>query len=375
MAERSMHKYTYSITLTYADDTQFNRDGAAMFRYSDIEGFMKRLRRSIDHHSGKGHAVRFLCAGEYGDREQRCHWHILLFSDYDILTRGAWTAPWGAVSAREDIISPPDKEYRRSWSLWPHGFVLVQQPDQAGVAYVVDYALKDQFNLANSQDTARSTRSEVYATGYFAQSRRPALGQPYLASILDDFSSKGYCMPTANIDVPDMTGYWYPRGTLREYYLTGVAQINADYRLKNGHNLPQWSTLLHSCADSETDLEYLLGTSTEQEHEQDFESEQYRLDKSIRWKRQELSARKWARRCGSTLPCTSCLASISAEALRALGLCKQPTENGLDFFFEKRPHETIAPYQSDGKNSGCNSYCELRGTIAHKGVFYAKQSS
>ena len=90
MAEKATSAHTYSVTLTYGSDTQEKRDGAAAFRYSDVYYFLKRLRDRAKYKFGKEAYVRFLCAGELGSQNGRCHWHIVLYSNFDIASLGSF---------------------------------------------------------------------------------------------------------------------------------------------------------------------------------------------------------------------------------------------------------------------------------------------
>lgn len=66
------------VTLTYRDEHL----GDNNLDYVDIQLFLKRLRKRT---KGK---IKFYCAGEYGEKTLRKHWHIVLFGNinrYDIL--------------------------------------------------------------------------------------------------------------------------------------------------------------------------------------------------------------------------------------------------------------------------------------------------
>lgn len=75
-----------AITLTYREkDLPCVKVGnqrccVGELRYKDIQDFMKRLRSSWDRRGVK-HDVRYLVAGEYGHKNGRCHWHMILFNN------------------------------------------------------------------------------------------------------------------------------------------------------------------------------------------------------------------------------------------------------------------------------------------------------
>lgn len=170
MAEKALHPHALCLALTYSDRTEKGRDGARMFAYADVRDFLKRLRSAAHYAVEKenerrieeaGHVfvetlpapvVRFLCAGEQGSRNGRCHWHLILFSNLDLLTLGEITLRGRKLTDRADIMTVGKRKRRCHWSLWaddktPLGFVTFQEPDQGGMSYVLSYCLKDQFTV------------------------------------------------------------------------------------------------------------------------------------------------------------------------------------------------------------------------------------
>lgn len=75
-----------AITLTYRNDdlpcvkVGSKRLAIGELRYKDIQDFMKRLRMNWTR-QGIKHDVRYLVAGEYGSRNGRPHWHMILFNN------------------------------------------------------------------------------------------------------------------------------------------------------------------------------------------------------------------------------------------------------------------------------------------------------
>lgn len=75
MNEKRMHKESSFLTLTYADE--FLPQGGTLVK-RDLQLFMKRLRKE------RGDGIRFYACGEYGERNLRPHYHVLLFNrDFD----------------------------------------------------------------------------------------------------------------------------------------------------------------------------------------------------------------------------------------------------------------------------------------------------
>lgn len=117
MAESRSAVNTWFVTLTYRDDAK-----ASLFEYSEIQLLMKRLREKYSESD-----VRFYCAGEFGGKWGRSHWHLLIFF------RGV-----GQVA--------PFIPMNTLWDLWPYGWTQIQDLKSdvwRRARYVVKYALKD----------------------------------------------------------------------------------------------------------------------------------------------------------------------------------------------------------------------------------------
>ena len=130
VAESYLWEHSSFITLTYDDDWR-----TGCLNYSDVQLFMKRLRKA---HGGP---LRFFCAGEYGERNGREHWHILIFGLY-----------------------PPFREVGE-WDLWPHGSTHIGDVTRQSAAYTAGYKLK---NFGETRDSA-----------FIRMSRRPGIGHDF----------------------------------------------------------------------------------------------------------------------------------------------------------------------------------------------------
>lgn len=371
MAERAQHAYTFCYTLTYGGDTQEQRDGAAMFRYADVSALLKRLRSALAYYVKVNRlsadpGLRFICAGEQGDRFGRCHWHMILYSDVDLSLIGEYLAPWGVVTARDQIVSAEGKSLRRRWSHWPHGLVTVQEPDQHGISYAISYALKDQFSSEKSAGTAREMRSEVFSAGMFRMSKRPPIGWTYLEGLLDRLGDQNNILPNTQVPVPDYSFTWYPRGRMRELLLERLRDVNASIVARTGAPAPQWSTLLHHGADSPKDMEILTGVQEEEETsiERDL-SVRSREQAHDQWRRETV------RRCGGTVACNACLRGLSVSKLSEAGI--EPYEDangGFAFRFQGvETGESLERAQKDAAGGRINRLCGLRATAPYLRTF------
>lgn len=146
MHEASLYDENCFVTLTY-------RDAPVSLRYSDFQGFMKRLRESRfqqllrrfpdedEKLLRKAASVRYFVCGEYGEKSGRAHFHACLFG-----------------------FNPPDLgdrygSIRRSLyldAIWGHGHVGVGTLTYKSAQYVAGYVLK--------KVTGRAA-TDHYATG------------------------------------------------------------------------------------------------------------------------------------------------------------------------------------------------------------------
>lgn len=366
MMEKAAHPHTFVVALTYNEETEHSRRSARVFDYRDVSDFLKRLRRQMEHHMSATASLSFIAAGEYGDRFKRVHWHVVLFGAVDFITLGQWSAPWGPVTDRADIVSPVGLKdpWRRSWSLWPHGFVTVQEPDYGGMHYAMSYALKDQFNVRNSEGTAREAKAEVFGTGYLAMSKQPPIGARFVASYLADCASRGIVPPSRKLTVPGVRWPFWPSGNLRRQLLEGLAEINAGIRMATGRDAAGWSSLLHEARLSEDDLE-LLGVYDEQA-EGSAEEEWQQIVANF----SELQGAKRRgairRSCGSSEPCDLCLRGRSDLAAHGIeevegGYRREGDAPALNINGVLDPSARFRKRQRDGKSQGPNPLCLLYG--------------
>lgn len=180
-AESLQADHTEILTLTYSDDHGMK---ALILDYSDIQRLLKRLRKKYN--------VRYLVAGEYGSkRTKRAHWHIMLFFT-------------GKVP--KDL--PEYLTEKKHWPEWPYGFTYRMDNHYLACRYVVKYALKAE----------NDPRQKLVG-----QSRKPALGVPYLVEMQKERVAKGHAF-TAEYTLP---GALMRDGTPVKFWLKGAAARDA----------------------------------------------------------------------------------------------------------------------------------------------------
>jgi hypothetical protein len=364
MMEKAQWPHSMCVALTYSDETQENRDAARIFAYADVRAFMKRLLRACTYRH-PGARVRFLCAGEQGDRNERCHWHLILFSDVDLTSIGTFSQRGNVLTKRDELLTVGKQKRRLDWSIWGKGFVTLQEPDEHGMAYVLSYCLKDAFIYEKSKGTMREAHVENFATGLFRMSKRPAIGEAWLMQKMESLEALGAVLPSLQIKIPQMSGYWHPNGSFRQKVLWALVALNQRIYWRTGAYAPQWSALLASCQDNPTDLEVLHAFQKQTDPDQ--QSIESALDFRQRESAGEFATRQTRRKCGGRLPCTGCLSSLSVTDLDALGVDRDFDEIG-EPTFTSRTEETVAERQHTPGN-GLNPYCQNRGGQNQKRAF------
>lgn len=322
MMERHLHPHCLCLGLTYDDETEHNRDAAQFFQYLDVRRFFARIRETIAS-KNLDPRIRFVVAGEQGDRNGRVHWHMIIYSQVDLTQFGEIKRMLGGkkqvVTDRKLMISQHGrKPIRLNWSLWGHGFVTFQEPDQGGMHYVLSYCLADQFTEEKSKGTGRQAKAANFSTGLFRMSKRPPIGAAWLWQKFASLEEKGALLPELKFQIPGFHGYYVPSGSVREACLWSLRAINQRVKWATGQDAPQWSTLLASLQDFPSETEILLGP--QQEDRDNVESVETVIAREQREQGYQATLRDHRRKCGHSLPCEECLSQTPQAALASLGV-------------------------------------------------------
>jgi len=160
--EAQMHEKNCFLTLTY-DETHLN---SKKLDYTDFQKFMKKLRKTTNAEVG------MFVTGEYGPKNQRPHWHAIIFN---------WSPtdgyPWQTNARGDTLYRSPNLE-----KLWPHGFSSYGSVTFESAGYVARYSAKQ---LAHPEDER---------SGYKAiskKSQKNAIGKRWLESHYEDIFNYG----------------------------------------------------------------------------------------------------------------------------------------------------------------------------------------
>lgn len=148
-------KYSYFYTLTYADENLTFVDDIPVLLKSDVQKFLKRLRKRFNHFR-----IRYFLCGEYGGLTRRPHYHILLFStkklEYEDV-RDTWqlgNVKCGNVTmksimycAKYSIVDPLERKFYEMYdgAVSPP-FCLMSRRPGIGYQYLKDGVMEEWHN-------------------------------------------------------------------------------------------------------------------------------------------------------------------------------------------------------------------------------------
>lgn len=137
MQEEKVSETAYFLTLTYASETVPTTKNKFMdLSKRDIQLFFKRLRKSHSRDSiSDGRTIKYYCAGEYGGKSFRPHYHIILFN-------GDLQLMFSKSDIRVLEYSNYDGTMPVNCLAWPHGHATLGKVSEASVGYTLKYIVK-----------------------------------------------------------------------------------------------------------------------------------------------------------------------------------------------------------------------------------------
>lgn len=176
--EAQMHEKKCFVTLTYSDK---NLPDDYSISVREVQLFMKRLRQK---HTDK---IRFFCVGEYGDKTQRPHYHLILFGCDFFEDRKLWRQGInGDLNYRSPLLE----------TIWPWGFSEIGDVSPGNIGYVARYAVSKWYGETSKAHYTRIhplTGQEVLVKPEFlTSSRKPGIGATFYAKYRDDIIGKDF---------------------------------------------------------------------------------------------------------------------------------------------------------------------------------------
>ena len=184
MHEASLHENNCFITLTFSEAALWTRDNPGSICKEELKRFLHRLRVNIkrkDPNYTEGEQpFRYFACGEYGEKTQRPHYHVLIFG---------WTPPdkqpYKLTKAGHQLYTSEFLE-----TTWGHGFAPVGDVTFDSASYTARYCLKkitgenaeEHYKWVDSQTGEIRDRQAEFAV----MSRRPGIGAIWLEQNMKD---------------------------------------------------------------------------------------------------------------------------------------------------------------------------------------------
>lgn len=167
--EAKLWPHNSFITLTYNDDElPVGSSTRSTVSKREWQLFMKRLRKEL------GEGIRFFATGEYGDQNDRAHYHAILFN-CGFTDR----VPWRMHRGNQLFRSPTLER------VWPYGFSTIGDVNYTTASYVARYVVKKlRGSLAMTQYADREPP-------FVLMSRRPGIGSGWFDQFRSDVFPDG----------------------------------------------------------------------------------------------------------------------------------------------------------------------------------------
>lgn len=166
MHERQMHEKSCFITLTY-DEKHLPEGGTLVVKHG--QDFLKKLRERF-----KGKKITYMICGEYGEQNQRPHYHLCVFGiDFD--DKYHYKTKNGIKHYRSPLLE----------EIWTYGNSDLGEVTFESAAYVARYVTK-KITGPNAAKHYGTKQPE-----YMHTSKRPALGKTWYEKYKTDVFPSG----------------------------------------------------------------------------------------------------------------------------------------------------------------------------------------
>lgn len=196
MHEASLYDTNSFLTLTYSDE-HLPKDGSLVKKHH--QDFMKRVRKQFPNRR-----IRYYQCGEYGDENNRPHYHSCLFN-LSFNDEQLYSEYHGNTLYTSQTLE----------DLWGHGFCTIGNLTFESASYVAGYILK---KITGARADDHYLRHDEYGVAYWVQpeystmstgnKKGDGLGADWLRTYHED------CYPSDDLPVP---GVGVTRGVPRYY--------------------------------------------------------------------------------------------------------------------------------------------------------------
>ncbi|WNK13765.1 MAG: replication initiator protein [Microvirus sp.] len=162
-----MHRQNCFLTLTYAPE---NLPANGSLHYPDVQKFLRRLRKKFPTET-----IRFYLCGEYGEINNRPHYHICLFGLF----------PEDATPLK--LLNKTHKYYTSPTlaALWPKGHITISNLTPETAAYTAGYVLQ-KITGALSETHYTNPDGTTRVPEFNRMSLKPGIGWEWLEQFHSD---------------------------------------------------------------------------------------------------------------------------------------------------------------------------------------------
>ena len=185
------------ITLTF-DDAKWPHKRS--IDKADLQKFFKRFRKN------SGSNIRYFACGEYGDKNRRPHYHVLMFGHDFVDKEVMYTTKVGHKFYRSPLLE----------KCWKFGFSNFSDVNFTTAAYTASYVQKKITGSAAADYYVCSETGEELQPEFQLASRNPAIGLSWVQKYYKDVFPSDECV---------LEGKVYP---VPDYYKKKVAEFAPD---------------------------------------------------------------------------------------------------------------------------------------------------
>lgn len=177
--ESTMHDENSFVTLTYNDE---NLPKNQSLQKKDIVNFIKRLRKEL-----YPKQIRFFGGGEYGNKLDRPHYHLLIFGhqfdDTEVFQGGKYHFKRNFRKNNDQNTIYTSKKLEK---IWGKGFITIGEATFESAGYVARYSIK--------KITGKLAPFHYYGIQpeYAFMSRMPGIGKKWIEKYLSDVYPKDF---------------------------------------------------------------------------------------------------------------------------------------------------------------------------------------
>nr|WEW54488.1 MAG: replication initiation protein [Microvirus Sku122] len=192
-------KHTYFITLTYDNDHIKKKQGVSItgelknlptLNHEDMTKFIKRLRKHFQYYYNE--KIKYFYCSEYGPKTKRPHYHMILFTNVELLITNIGKTKIQNDNGINDLIL-------EKWGL---GNIGISKFESACAAYVARYTLKK----INTEKQPWSKFDKLEKEKIY-MSKRPAIGYQYINKNFENIKENRYkVIPKTNDP-----NFWLPK--------------------------------------------------------------------------------------------------------------------------------------------------------------------